>query len=470
MNERSTRRARALPLLVACVAALFSGCNQVAKAARSSTGSSTGSGSGSGGSGSGGGSGATAIAEETRAAAPRPQLGAGVPAPGYLLGLSPEEAAAVKRAPAGSRLAKLRELVLQEAQQETAPLAIEPGRHLVDRRMNKDVPAAQSLDLGFLIEWNERLDAQGLAYAITGDAKYAQRVDAELLPWANYSPPNGEGLTKGGEPGIYHRNFFGAFRAAEQCWPALSPAGRAAAVKLAITVQDRMEDWWKRTPWERGNHAAATAQTGIYAAILLVRAAADDAKRIAPADAAARLEKYLNAGANLPQQSLVGGEKRQPGLLGFGPQALIGVLTEQNAACYRSRDYATDGMLGASIDFFYKPPDRRFGYHALLTHHLLTAYWAVVRSGLDQKALSQASEVRRAIGQLLEFTRPYLERGEVLVTAKGKATDPARDARTREIVAMAARLFPEKAWLEKCRLRGEPVRFTELYAEAAKFQ
>ncbi len=470
MIERVDGGSRVLRALLLASVALAPGCNQVAKIGRSgsSGGSSIGRPEPSADANVGGSGGATD--DDTRPTAPQPQLGAGVPAPGYLLGLSREEAAAVKSAPAGGRLAKLRELVLQEAQRETALLRSEPGRHLIDRRMNKDVPAAQALDLGFLIEWNERVDALGLAYAITGDAKYAQRVDAQLLPWANYSPPSGEGLTKGGEPGIYHRNFFGVFRAAEQCWPALSPAGRAAAVKLAIAVQERMEDWWKRTPWERGNHAAATAQTGIYAGILLVRAAADDAKRIAPADAAARLDKYLNAGANLPQQALVGGEKRQPGLLGFGPQALIGVLTEQNAPCYRSRDYATDGMLGASIDFFYKPPDRRFGYHALLTHHLLTSYWAVVRSGLDRKVLAQASEVRRAIGQLLEFTRPYLERGEVLATAKGKATDPRSDARTREIVAMAARLFPEKAWLEQCRLRGEPVHFTELYAEAARFE
>ncbi len=421
--------------------------------------------------GGGGGGGAAPVGyDATLPNAPLPKLGAGVPAPGYLVGLSPDEAKALKDAPVGSRLAKLRDRALAAAKLTDAPLVILPGRHLTDRRMSSDVPANLALDLGFLIQWNELVDALGLAYAITGDAKYAKRVDDHLRPWLNFSPPNGQGLTQGGEPSVYHRNFFGVFRAAEQCWSGLTPTGKQAAVKLAITIQDRLEDWWMRTPWERGNHAAATAQTGIYAGIVLVRAGNSDPSLISPAAAQARLDKFINAGANMASSSLIGGKQRQMGLLGFGPQARVGILTTANTALYQSQGYATSNMLGASMDFFYKPADKRFGYHALLTHHLLTSYWALVRSGLDKSTLTQTAEARLAIGDLLEFTRPYLERGELLVTAKGKAPAPATDGRTREIVAMAARLFPEKRWLETCRLRGEPVNFAEVYAEVATFQ
>lgn len=408
--------------------------------------------------------------QEANAEAPRPQLGAVAPAAGGVLGLTQDEIARVNAAPSGSRLAKLRGLVLKAARLADPVLKIEPGRHLIDRKMNRDVPAALALDLGFLIQWNETVDALGLAYVLTGDTKYAKRVDEHLQPWAAYSPPHGGGLTAGGEPSIYHRNFFGCLRAAEHCFTALSPVGRQAAVKLALTISDRLEDWWSKTPWERGNHAAATAQTGLCAGLLLTRAAAIDPALITPEAARARVEKFLNAGASLAPATLVGGEQRVTGLLGFGPQALIGVMTQENSALYQARWSTPVSMLGTTMDFIYKPADQRFSYHALAAHHLLTSYWATVRSGLDRGTLSRATETRGAIGLMLEFSRPYLELGQSLPTAKGKAPVPSKDGRTREIVAMAARLFPEKAWLESGRLRGEPVSFAEIYAEVANFQ
>ncbi len=442
-------------------AAIAGGCNPVADLVAPG---------GGGGGGGGGGVPPPSAPTTVNQKAPRAKLGGDLLAPGTVIGLTPDEIAAVKAAAPGSRLAKLRDMVAAAARLGDPVLKIEPGKHLIDRKSNQDVPASQALDLGFLIQWNELMDALGLAYALTGDAKYAQRVDAHLLPWANYSPPLGAGLTPGGEPGIYHRNFFGCLRAAEHCLPALTIGGRQAAVKLAITLQDRMEDWWARTPWERGNHAAATAQTGLLCGLLLQRAAALDPALIAPATAAARLEKWLNAGDALAPETLVGGEKRVAGLIGFGKQAQVGILTPAMFQIYAARWGATQSQLGASMDFLYKPKETRFSYHALLCHHVLTSYWAVVRNGLDRGALAKAAETRAAIGLLLEFGRPYFEAGKLLPSAGGKVPLPTRDARTREIVAMAARLFPEKAWLESCRRKGDPVHFSELYAEVASFQ
>jgi hypothetical protein len=402
--------------------------------------------------------------------APRPRLGAGVPAPGVLLGLSPEEIARVKAAPADSELGRLRALVQHAARLADPVLTIEPGKHLIDTKMNKDVPANLAMDLGFLIDWNELMDALGLAYAITGDPKYAARVDDHLRPWIDYSPPMGVGLTKGGEPGIYHRNFYGCLRAADHCLEKLTPEGRSAAVHLAVTIQDRLEDWWSKTAWERGNHAAATAQTGICAGILLMRAAALDPTLISPAEAKARLDKFLDAGGTIAPAALVGGQNRQPGLVGFGPQACVGVLTPESLPLYEERWNAGVAMLGATMDFLYKPPNSRFGYHALVAHHMLTGYWSLVRSGLDRSDLAKASEARAAIGLLLEFSRPYLQDGQMLAGAKGQPPVPVTDRMTRQVIAMAARLFPEKTWLENCRRRGQPVGFAEIYTEVALFQ
>jgi len=402
--------------------------------------------------------------------APRPRLGNGVPAPGLLLGLSPDEIARVKAAPTSSDLGRLRAMVSYAARLTDPVLTIDPGKHLIDSRMNKDVPANLALDLGFLIEWNELMDALGLAYVITGDPKYAARVDDHLRPWIDYSPPMGVGLTKGGEPGIYHRNFYGCLRAADHCLEALTPDGRRAAVHLAVTIQDRLEDWWSRTAWERGNHAAATAQTGIYAGILLVRAATLDPTLISVAEARTRLDKFLDAGGAIAPAALVGGQNRLPGLVGFGPQTCVGILTPESLHLYEERWNADVSSLGATMDFLYKAPNNRFGYHALVAHHVMTAYWALVRNDLDRSDLAKAHEAREAIGLLLEFSRPYLQDGQMLPGAKGQPPVPVTDRMTRQVVAMAARLFPEKTWLENCRRRGPPVGFAEIYTEVALFQ
>ncbi len=401
---------------------------------------------------------------------PIPLLGPGVPPPGLLVGLSPDEVARVQMAPTGSRLANMRDLAANHARLKDPILEIDPGRHLIDRTMNTAVPANLALDLGFLISWNELIDALGLAYVVTGDPRYAARVDEHLRPWAQYSPPMGVGLEEGGEPSIYHREFIGAFRAIEHCWPALTPTGKAAAVHLATTIQDRTGDWWKHTPWTRGNHAAATAQTGIYAGIILVRAAVTDPALITLDEADRRLNHFLDSGHDIPQVAMVGGAERAVGLVGFGVQARIGILTPANLAIWQTRGDVSPDFFGASIDYFYKPPEQRFGYHALVTHHLLTSYWALVRCGIDQKRVANSDEVRAALGSLLDFTRPYLELGRPLQGAKSRPPDPATDGGTREVIGMAARLFPEKAWLQALLPRGEPTSFAEIYSEAAAFR
>jgi len=415
-----------------------------------------------------------AAAAQVDPQAPKPVLGATTTAaagdPPCVLGLSADEAKRVNAAPAGSRLSKLKALAIRAAKLDLQPLTVQPNRHLVNRKMSEKVPGDQALDLGFLIEWNETMDALGVAYALTNDARYSAAVSQQLLPWMQYSPPNGEGGEKGGEPSVYHRNFVGTFRAIDHCWSALTPQAKQAAVHLATTIADRLDDWWTHTPWERGNHAAATAQTGIYASLVLLHAATADPKLASADDAKRRLDRFLNAGEDLPQDCLLGGDKRQPGLIGFGPQVLIGIETPQNFAVYRQREKNAPQSFGASMDFFYKPPNRRFDYHALLTHHMLTSYWAIVRNGCDRATLHHPKEVREAIGMLLDFTRPYLERGELLAGAKGDAPDPKTSAPTREVIGMAARLFPEKKWLEPLRQRGDPVEFTEIYSEVAQFQ
>ena len=401
--------------------------------------------------------------------APKPDLGLGVPAPGVLLGLSPDEIQRVLTAAPGSPLEKMRTLAANRARLGDPTLTIVPGRHLIDRRFNKAVPKNQALNLGFLADWNQLVDALGLAYAVTGNVAYAMRVDDHLRPWANYRPPMGVGGAAGGEPSIYHREFVGAFRAAEHCWLALSPAGRAAAVHLAKTIETRSDDWWSLTPWIRGNHAAASAQTGLCAAILLVRAAQTDPALISPADADARLLRFTSAGRALPQQTLVGGPLRAPGLLGFTAAVEIGLLSEANRAIWQGRGLPAGIPLGATLDLVDHASDERMAYHGLTTHHLLTSYWALVRSGITFGSTGVEAQQRASIGALLECSRPYLEGGQHLPGTTDKVPNPVTDPRTREVIALAARLFPEKAWLTALAARGTPTSYAELYAEVAVF-
>ncbi len=296
------------------------------------------------------------------------------------------------------------------------------------------------------------------------------RVDDHLRPWANDRPPMGGGGEAGGEPSIYHREFVGAFRAAEHCWLALTPTGRAAAVHLAKTIEERMADWWSLTPWIRGNHAAATAQTGLCAAILLVRAEQTDPTLIAPADADARLRRYVSAGIALPQMTLVGGPARDSGLLGFTAQVDIGVLSEDNLPIWQSRGLGRGMPLGATLDLVDHAPDERMAYHGFTTHHMLTSYWVLVRSGISFGPVGAEAEQRASLGALLECSRPYLDGGNLLPGATGSVPDPVTDPGTREVIALGARLFPEKAWLAALAARGTPTSYAELYAEVAAFR
>ncbi len=401
---------------------------------------------------------------------PRPDLGSGVPAPGVLLGLSPAELARLQPAPPGSRLDQMAQLAASRARLGDPTLVITAGRHLIDRRFNKAVPPHLALDLGFLADWNALVDALGLAYVATGNLAYAQRVDDHLRPWAKDHPPMGSGFEVGGEPGIYHREFVGAFRAAEHCWPVLSNAARSAVVHLARTIQERTIDWWSYTPWMRGNHAAATAQTGLAAAITLIRISRSDPSLIAPATADALLHRVLVAGATLPPIALLGGPGRTTGVVGYAPQLAIGVLTELNRPTWQLRGLPPFVPTGVTLDLVDRPPLQRLTYHALTTHHLLTSWWMIVRSGVVPGGPAEEQELHAALGELLEFSRPYLEQGLPLLGSRGTPPNPVVDPRTRELIAMAAPLFPEKAWLAALPARGVPTSYAELYAEVARFR
>ena len=403
-------------------------------------------------------------------AAPLPDLGAGVPAPGVVLGVTPDELMRLVTEPNGTPLAAMRDLAAKHARLGDPTLTIRPGRHLIDRRFNKSVPPSQALDLGFLGDWNELVEALSLAWLATGNVAYALRVDDHLRPWLSYRPPMGTGGAAGGEPSIYHREFLGVLRAAEHCWPALSPTGQAAAVHLARVFQDRVDDWWSRTSWVRANHAAATTQTGLHAALFLLRVAHADPTLMSVAEAERRLQRFLDDGRSLNPATLVGGSAQGPGLVGLLPQVAVAIHGPDNAAIWRGRGWPDGLVWGTTIDLIDNPPRSRMAYHALTAHHTVCAYWSLLRSGVDLGVPTRTAALRRSISDLVEVSRPYLESGLPLADATGSVPDPTIDPLARELVAMAAALFPEKAWLAPLPARGTPTSYGELYVAVARWR
>ncbi|MBM4015927.1 MAG: hypothetical protein FJ293_13310 [Planctomycetes bacterium] len=403
-------------------------------------------------------------------AAPLPDLGGGVPPPGVVLGLTPDELLRLVIEPNGTPLAAMRSLAEGHARLGDPVLTILPGRHLIDRRFNRAVPPGQALDLGFLGDWNDLVEALSLAWLATGNVAYALRVDDHLRPWQNYRPPMGSGDSVGGEPSIYHREFRGALRAAEHCWPVLSPAAKSAAVHLARVFQDRVLDWWSRTSWVRANHAAATAQSGLHAALFLLRVAHADPTLIPVAEAERRLRRFLDDGRALNPATLVGGSGQGTGLVGLLPQVAVAIRSPDNAATWLARGWPDGLAWGTTIDLIDHPADSRMAYHALTAYHTISSYWSLVRSGIDLGHPSRAAALRRSLGDLIEASRPYLESGLLLAQATGPVPDPTVDPLARELVAMAAALFPEKAWLAPLPARGSPTVFGELYVAVARWR
>lgn len=384
------------------------------------------------------------------------------------LGLTADEVAAINSAAPGSRLAELRDMVLQRASVDPVQLEVLPGRHLVTVDMvGEYVPPEQAMTYGFLQEYNDRLDALGLAYALTGDASYAERVASRLAAWADYSPPMGLGDLEGAQPGIMHRQFYGLFRAVAHVWPALSAEDRATAVHLACKVQDRLSDWWKLTGWVRGNHASAANQTGVYAGFVLRLAAGTNPELIAPAAADGRLYRFVAAGRALPAGAAILRSPMRNGLLGFVPQARHGIVSATNRSIYLQRYQPEFATLGASLDFLYKNPAQRMEYHMITLRQTLLTLWILERNADHYGVPGVPLKVRAQIASLVEYTRPYFETGDPLPGAEGAAPPPSTDFMSRQCLGMAAVLFPEKAWIRPILDAGAPAIFDEIYFEAA---
>lgn len=384
------------------------------------------------------------------------------------LTLTADEIAVINAAAPGSRLAELRDMVLQRASVDPVQLEILPGRHLVTVDMvGEYVPATEAMTYGFLQEYNDRLDALGLAYALTGDASYADRVASRLAAWSEYSPPMGYGDLEGAQPSIMHRQFYGLFRAVAHVWPALHAEDRATAVHLACKVQDRLSDWWKLTGWVRGNHASAANQTGVYAGFVLRLAAGTNPELIDPAAADGRLYRFVAAGRALPAGAAILRSPMRNGLLGFVPQTRHGIVSAANRSIYLQRYQPAYTTLGASLDFLYKSPAQRMEYHMITLRQTLLTLWVLERNAESFGVPGVPLKVRAQIASLVEYTRPYFETGDPLPGAEGGAPPPSTDYMSRQCLGMAAVLFPEKAWIQPVLDAGAPAIFDEIYFAAA---
>jgi hypothetical protein len=384
------------------------------------------------------------------------------------LALLPAEVNAINAAAPGSRLATLREMVLQRASVDPLELAILPGRHLVTLDMvGTYVPPEQAMAYGFLQEYNDRLDAIGLAYALTGDAAYAERVARQLRTWSDYAPPMGLGDLEGAQPSIMHRQFYGLFRAVAHAWPALGAADRGVAVRLALQVQDRLSDWWARTDWVRGNHASAANQTGVYAGFLLRLAASTNPELIAPESADRRLARFVVAGRTIPAAAAILRIPERMGLVGAAAQFRHGIVSPANRATYLLRYQDALVVTGCSLDFLYKEPEQRMEYHMIALRQTLLTLWAMERNDGALGVPRVPARLRTQVASLVEFTRPYFETGDPLPGAVGAPPDPATDYMSRQCLGMAAALFPEKTWIRPILDAAEPAIFDEIYFEAA---
>ncbi len=384
------------------------------------------------------------------------------------LGITPTEVQRVLQAPPYSPLWRMRVQLDQRAKLGYPTLDIEPGKHVSTKRKIRAgyVSSQEAMPLGFLMEYNERVDALGLQYLLTGDQRYADRVGEHIRSWDPFSPPFGLGREEGGEPSIMHRNFYGLLRGVYNAWPGLDRAARASAVAFCRILQDRLQDWWEHTDWIRGNHAAASNQTGLYAALVLAQAARTDPDLVSRREAGKRLQRFVITGLQFPADSAILRSPPLEGLVGFERQVQTGILNEDNRAIYVQRyPEAATCPEGESLDFLYKPSNQRMEYHLLVMHHLMLTYWVLVRNGLDQELLDDPAEVRRQIERLVDYTRPYFETGQLLPGATGDSPDPTRDRRTREILSMAVRIFPDKLWIQPILDAGRPY-FTEMYSAA----
>lgn len=385
------------------------------------------------------------------------------------LGLTDAEIQRVLQAPPYSSLWRMRVQLEQRARLDYPTADAEPGKHLTtwEKIARGFVDPQEGMPLGFLMEWNEKVDALGLQYRFTGDLRYADRVGDHVLAWACFSPPFGLGKEEGGEPGVMHRNFYGMLRGVYNAWPALRPNVRAAAVDFCRTLQDRLEDWWEHTDWVRGNHAAAANQTGVYAGLVLLQAARTDPWLISEREAWKRLRRFVVRGLDFPEESAVLRSPPLPGLVGFERQVLAGVLNDGNRPVYVQRyPEAATCPEGETLDFLYKPSDQRMEYHLLVMHHILLTWWVLERNGLTGYLVEDPAAVRSQLDRMLEFTRPYFETGSILPGATGDAPDPTQDRRTREILSMAAKIFPDKTWIQPVLDAGRPC-FSEMYSAAA---
>lgn len=383
------------------------------------------------------------------------------------LGLLEAELANLRDAEKDTRLGRLRELVLREADRRLDPLDIEPKRLLSDEEKSpKHVKAKEAMTFGFLADYNAHLDALGLAFALTGEQGYADRLAAHLAAWEKYSPPTKRGGLEGGEPSIYHRNFFGLFRGVDMAWDGLDRDAKRHAVDLAETVQETMTEWWERTDWPRNNHAAATNQTGLYAAVIELRGAAEQPALYAERKANAWIEAFVEEDGDVERLEALGGGRNKAGQVGFATQVRFGVNSPENAETYAGLNKLAKDLPGGSLDYFFKPEKTRFTYHGLLLHHTLTTWWALERNGIE---VPDRELLRENIGLLIEFTRPYLERGKRLPGSSEKPPAADKYFLSRELIAMAQVLFPEKEWLDGLLERSKPLSVGEAYFAAALY-
>jgi hypothetical protein len=385
------------------------------------------------------------------------------------LGLLPAEIARANAAAPESRLGRLRAMVFEAARLDLPVLQIKPNAHLAsDDLSSGEVPAGQAMQYQFLQGYHETLDALGLAYVLTGDEKYARAVGRHVLAWKPYSPPMGKGMEAGAEPSVLHRNFFGMMRALWNCWPALQPDERATAVKLCLTIQDRLLDWWARTPWLRGNHAAATNETGIHCAWVLALAASTNPNLVTAAEAERRMALFLTSSAELPDAAVITGEPRIGGHVGFERQLLLGVYQPTLRESYAQRFDKDLLVEGTSLDFLYKPADKKVEYHHILMHHLLTTWFVLERNGGAARVLPRAAEAQAQLARLAEWSRPMWESAKLPKGAKGRLGDAAKWWLGREVMLGAERACPDKAWIRAVLDRAPPQRAAEFWYEATR--
>ena len=378
------------------------------------------------------------------------------------LGLRLEEVEVLKAAHPNSRLGILRSGVIANANNEVSTPPIQRDKYLTDSdKCPKYFPLSKGMLLGFGEDYNEHMDALGLAYALTGTQAYATELGRHLTAWSLYSPLSGVGELEGGEPSIYLRNFYCFFRGIEMAWEGLSSYHRGKVVVLAITILDTLNDWWAHTDWRRNNHAAATNQTGVYAALTLLRAAKEGLYSIPAAQV--RLSYMLTNNPGLTVETMIGGGTPLVGLLGFRDQVRGGVNTDANRSEYGELSELALTLHDGSLDYYSKPQSTRMGYHGLLLHHTLTCWWAIERSSLNVGSQDQKAEQRYNIGKLLEFTRPYLQHGTYLPESEEQPPSADKDRKSREIIAMAEVLFPEKIWLSGLLDSEPPLSVGEAY-------